>query len=715
MKNLFSKNNKINNLESALKACCKADKEGYNEAIVYLNNLRISVEEASNIITECVDGMKKYHVNDKNLIQNIRKQLQIVQDEFKKSYYTTQINLKNKKDTSSTFNITLFGKTKVGKSTLMEILTHGDGSHMGKGAQRTTTDVRSYQWKGMSVTDVPGIEAYGGEEDDAKAEEAARYADLIIFMIESGQPEAMEADWMVKLKRMDKSIVCICNFKQRLGNGINDEYFKFLLSNPKRLKNLETKMLNLGELIEQFNTFLHDKLPNEHVNFLVTHLLAKFYSQQKEYISKKQELERISRFSFVEQSIIDEVYKNGVLHKKKSYLSIIDAPLYEQMNQLFAFSAEAYGQFCIIQDKESQFKDWCNSFNKNEKRRILGVIEQEYAKIKNSIPGFIERYLEEDNIGKIWEKHLKQFSIDASIKKCLINIDEKLTEKQRDIFSELETEMNFSLKNRIIKSNLSSITITNWKKRLEWGGHIAGAGSVILGCLSSPVGWCFLGISAIFYIFALGSDSREDKLKEARTKLSNKLNKSLVKSEQKTKSKLLKWYDKNIKLKEKQISKRLSIVGSSMLALANSERKLALGYSKNHKDITKKIITNIFRSMNMPSSEYKRITTVARVPGRRIVIVVSGQANLSFRFADFASRLGNKESVSIIKLDTSKQIKSQISYLFNYFKLNGKPFVKEVNNNTQTVVYLYDEGYNQSELDSIDLIQQILNVHIILK
>ena len=40
------------------------------------------------------------------------------------------------------FNITLFGRTMTGKSTLMEILTEGDGHTISKGAQRTTRDTR---------------------------------------------------------------------------------------------------------------------------------------------------------------------------------------------------------------------------------------------------------------------------------------------------------------------------------------------------------------------------------------------------------------------------------------------------------------------------------------------------------------------------------------------------------------------------------------------
>lgn len=654
-----------NSLEAALKACSAANKQGYSEAKTYLNELQKSISQASDIIDECIEDMKNYHINDTSLIQNIRTQLQTVQTEFEKSYYDTLISLNTKGKMSANFNITLFGKTKAGKSTLMEILTHGDGSHMGKGGQRTTRDVRSYEWKGMSVTDVPGIDAYGGQEDDAKAEEAAVYADLILFMITAGQPEGTEADWMVKLKKMDKPILCICNYKQSLGEGIDDFRLKRLLSNPQKLE----ERMNIGELVKQFNTFLHEQLPNEQVDFLVTHLLAKFCSQQPEYESKREELEKVSRFSFVEQSIINEVYTNGVLHRKKCYLSIIDAPLYQQMNQLFSFSAEAYSQFRVIQDKVSMFRDWCESFNKNQKERLLGIVTQEYNKIRNSIPGFVECHLEDNDVNSAWKDHCSQFEVQTNIEKGVDTTKEKLEEKISDIFSELKTEMNFSLKWKI-QSSLGNYQFINWKKGMKWTGVIgsAGLGIAALFLQSTPLGLAALGVTALFEFFSLLCDSREDKLRERRTKLSEKLNDGIDKAEKKARNQMSNWFKKNIFVQEEQISKRLSLVGRSMLSLSNGERQLAIGYSKNHRDITKMMIANIFYSMNIPMSELDRIICVARVPGRRIAIVIDGKENLPLRIKELASHIGNNETVNIIKLDTYKQLESQIVFLLKYFR-----------------------------------------------
>ena len=127
------------------------------------------------------------------------------------------------------------------------------------------------------------------------------------------------------------------------------------------------------------------------------------------------------------------------------------------------------------------------------------------------------------------------------------------------------------------------------------------------------------------------------------------------------------------------------------------------------------MIANIFYLMNIPISELDRIICVARVPGRRIAIVIDGRDNLPLKISELASHLGNNETISIIKLDPHRKLESQIVFLLIYFGFKNKPLIKKVNNETQTVVYLYGNGYKQTELDSLDLIQQILNVHIILK
>lgn len=710
---MFFKHEKIenNDLRRALDACKYANKQGYKDAKVYLDELKKSIEKASDIISECVDGMQTYHITDTDLINNVRHQLETVQTEFEKSYFDTKKNLEIKNKQSAKFNITLFGRTKAGKSTLMEILTHGDGSHMGKGGQRTTRDVRSYDWNGMSVTDIPGIDAYDGEDDDTLAEEAAVYADLILFMITAGQPESTEADWLVKLKKMDKPIICVCNFKQSIGESLDDLRLKRLLGNPERLK----ERMNIDEMVKQFNQFINEQLPNEHVEFFVTHLLAKFASQRPEYKEISEGLAKVSRFENIENAIIQEVYRHGVLHRKKSYLSIIDSPLYLQMNQLFQFSAAAYSQFRIIQDKAQAFQYWCDEFNKNEKEKLHQAIVRQFNQLRNSIPGFAEDHVEDDDVSGEWSRHCNNYNIKKNIDIAISATQKRLKEKLSELFAELNQEMQINLTYNLNKE-LGNYKFFNWKKATNWAGVLGSAGlgiaAFVLG--SNPLTLAAFGVAAVFSIFSWLCDSREDKLRERRQKLSDKIRKSIDKDERKALNTIDNWFENSINTAEKNVIKRLVILEKSLLSLSCGERELALGYSENHRTITKRIVDNILDSMSISEREKARVKFAVRVPGRRLTLVVEGKERLNIKLADLAFRLGSKETINIINLDFDKPRYAQIYFLFRYFGFD-RPRIKEVNNNTQTVAYLSNDNFTEEQFDSLSIIQQIMKIHIIIR
>src|SRR5262249_33844086 len=80
------------------------------------------------------------------------------------------------------FTIGLFGRSMVGKSTLREAITRGDGSTIGKGAQNTTRDLRPHNWEGMTIIDTPGFGVWDGETFKRKAREVIEQSDLVLFM-----------------------------------------------------------------------------------------------------------------------------------------------------------------------------------------------------------------------------------------------------------------------------------------------------------------------------------------------------------------------------------------------------------------------------------------------------------------------------------------------------------------------------------------------------
>lgn len=166
-----------------LEECEKSAKTGYKIALVYEKNLNrvlsVAEERVRGTLLEFSSSVC-YSPEATNLLES---QLSDIEQDFMKLSFAFKDDLENLSANLSKFSVTLFGRTMAGKSTLMEILTEGDGKTIGKGAQRTTRDVRQYTWEVLEITDVPGIGTLDGEEDEQIAIEAAKTADLILFLL----------------------------------------------------------------------------------------------------------------------------------------------------------------------------------------------------------------------------------------------------------------------------------------------------------------------------------------------------------------------------------------------------------------------------------------------------------------------------------------------------------------------------------------------------
>ena len=69
-------------------------------------------------------------------------------DSFSRGFTETISDIRNKisqdVEELKNFKVVLFGRTKVGKSTVREALTKGDGASIGRGGQSTTIDINEY-------------------------------------------------------------------------------------------------------------------------------------------------------------------------------------------------------------------------------------------------------------------------------------------------------------------------------------------------------------------------------------------------------------------------------------------------------------------------------------------------------------------------------------------------------------------------------------------
>ena len=234
-----------NNITAALQECQGYAQKGYDIAMKSWNKLHMALMEEEKKISAADAQQRQMKRLENNAI--LARQKRNLND-FEKMDRELKQDLNNLHKQQKEFSVLVFGRTMVGKSTLMEILTHGNGASIGNGSQRTTLDVRDYHWQGMKITDVPGIASFDGDEDDRLALDAAKAADLILFLISDDGVQQEEAKNLAELRRLGKPVLGLINVKL----GITDNV------RPLDLKRLAKKMSEterINAICDQFRQF----------------------------------------------------------------------------------------------------------------------------------------------------------------------------------------------------------------------------------------------------------------------------------------------------------------------------------------------------------------------------------------------------------------------------------------------------------------------------
>ena len=206
------------------------------------------------------------------------------------------------------------------------------------------------------------------------------------------------------------------------------------------------------------------------------------------------------------------------------------------------------------------------------------------------------------------------------------------------------------------------------------------------------------------------------KLRKARVEQERSLRHSLINNKRTTKDRMYKAFNSDVISGLLSDSyNRFSIINTTLLTLANSQRELGLRYLEHHTTISKKIIISALYDLGIRTSALDHIDFVARIPGKKTVIGCSDESlkNLSARISE---KIGNKEEVRIFNRSLTGNIENQLRILKGYFHLQIPMKIKfiEKDDFKQKVVYIpIDTNLSAENETNLLLLQQILNVHII--
>ena len=609
-------------LQEALGKCRRAAREGYRIARDNLDGIKGDIDKVSESLEQHLTSLSNGKVQTTDIESQTQKQLQQMMSDFYSQHGKWLTELKKKNAQLDKFSIALFGRTMSGKSTLMEILTNGDGVSIGKGSQRTTRDVRSYEWKGLKITDVPGIAAFEGREEEDLAFEAAKQSDLVLFLITDDAPQDEEAKCLARVRSLGKPILGICNVKTALNNA--DDMLLFLRRNW-----FDHKRTDLDAIVRQFHEFAEKYNPGSQIHFAFTHLQSKFLSQQPEYKSQRSKLERTSHFNYVEKQIIFEVIGRGTFLRWKSFVDGAVVPMLEFIEKLLDFSAQNSSSDRVLTDKHRQVKAWSDGFRKSGKELIETFIQKEMNSLCAKVPVFAEDNYEARDAGDRWNRLVKSQGIEGRAKKLVDQLQRECKDELSEIARQLESELNFVSKfagDRRIRMD----SIFDAKRAWNWGTTIISGGLGVAAAIttamgiaaSGPLGWAAAGVALVGKLLSRLFEDRKEKARKQRNELESKLKSNVSKIERNLQKELDDWFHQDLLKQQVNVFIcEFQAVISSTLELADRQRDLAWRINKQQKELHRTLFNEALEQLGQRDNG-DLILDIARVPGLAIMLII---------------------------------------------------------------------------------------------
>ncbi len=609
-------------LSTVLDECKKSAKAGYKIASGQEKNLNKVLSVAKEKVRSALYDFSNSPCYSPEATSLLEGQLSDIEQAFLNLSFAFQEDLENLRSNMSKFSITLFGRTMAGKSTLMEILTEGNGETIGKGAQRTTRDIRKYTWNELEITDVPGIGAFEGEDDEQIAFEAAKTADLILFLITDDAPQVTEADCFSRIIDLGKPVICVMNVKASVAEGKSIKLVKRDIQKRFDMERLGVIRNQFLKYADQFGqTWLH-------VPFIYVHLKSAYLAQHESDPELAELYYQMSRIDFLKNRIVHLVKTKGMFFRIKTFIDIISHPMLESFENLLNQSQINSAQGRTILAKKRQLNDWKNVFYRDGQAQISSLIIKIRSDLNSEIAAFAEEHFSDKNADRAWNRVLKDRRIELICQELLDGLEMRANDKLGEISREITNEVKFAASFASDKA-LKMDKIIDGKKLWNWSSVIVGGGlsvaasiAYLVGSVAAgPLGWAALAVTGIGILGSFLFKSREKKEFEARTRLEKSLRDNVTKICDSLQTQMKKNLDSLISIRIEGLMREMDKINSVIFRLADTQRELAWALNEHLIELNGQIITEAIKLIGAEGLEW-HIQSVARIPGNSSLIML---------------------------------------------------------------------------------------------
>ena len=534
--------------KSTLKECSKIAKDEYKEVSEKLRKLQKDLTSSQESLVKTIVELNNSDINDKAVYDSIKQVNQNTSDLLGLGFQEFEKSFKRKSENLSDFTVTLFGRTKAGKSTIREALTNGDGSSIGKGSQRTTRDVKEYNWNYLRILDTPGFDAYEGDEDTKIAFSQIDETDIILFLVTSDNIEESEFEKLAMLRRENKPVIILLNVLYDLKHPIKRKKF---LENHQNYVSIEAIKGHLNRL--KFLSKKHFDIIN--IPVIPIHALSAFESTQA-VGNEKELLYKASNLKCFNEFITEEIKTSG---RQKRILTFRDSYIFHLENTIKPVYEESYENLKpivkLLRNKQLDLRRWFEKFIPDKNDEIERRLDEIFAPLFNQIDTFVDNNIEKTTFGETWTKTVNEHVTQGKIKK----IQEKIVDDMNNYLEEFFKEFTFDLNlnsSTIKTENVNRVKKGYGGKVLRWGCATFGTASAGIGIAIAtkvavanfwnPLGWglAAAGIGISIFSCFWGDDTKRFNRQKVKTKVRMRAN--LEKMQRKYQSSLKSWFYNDI-------------------------------------------------------------------------------------------------------------------------------------------------------------------------
>lgn len=300
--------------------------------------------------------------------------------------------------------VVLFGKTKAGKSTLRNALVGGDGNGIGRGQQRASREASTHAWGNFVLVDTPGTAALGGHEDTEIAIEAARQADIVIYLADDDALREAEVAAIGKLQATGVPVVIAINVKFDLTRPLNLKRFiadSTVAFRPDQIAGHRSRIQEIAR-----------RIGSPFVEPVAVHAQAAFLSGQPEYAGNRTVLYAQSRLNALCSAV--EAALGAARAPALRLRSTVDRCTHDLRSAALTLDqlrGELHDARRPLIELSDQLRVGLKPLLRELRREALELPEEWLRPVRADVAPFLEANIDAADVRRMWAQRFQEFQV----------------------------------------------------------------------------------------------------------------------------------------------------------------------------------------------------------------------------------------------------------------------------------------------------------------